>query len=259
MGHVRIGRLPKTLRWREVVALIDESAPAAAVAAATAAAAERRLRRLADDPAFGYPVWLLTRVTWAARGETFADDLARLGIALPIDVSPLGTIALLTDHVRSEMASWPGRDNFSELATQAFRQALTDTVAREGASLFDGDAADVQRAFRAYSTRASYGVLARRFFAAFASRALASFVDRELANHYGSNTPPGSRESAIEFRRELDRHVWQTARIVEDFAGDWYSKHNWESKGRISPEETQRFLAIALRKLRRELQSEAEA
>ena len=62
---------------------------------------------------------------------------------------------------------------------------------------------------------------------------------------------------SLDFMRALDTHTRQSARIAEEFAGGWYSKHNWESKGQITSAEAQRFVAYALRKLRTELKREA--
>ncbi len=260
MGHNRLGRLPKTLRWREVVGLLDDEHLAVdTLAAAVLRAADHRFRRLVDDPTLGYCLWLLARITWAARGENFSDDLGALGIDANALTSPVALIAELGDHVRREAAGWPASDDFAELSAQALRQALTETVAQEGPSLFGGSEADLQRAFAVYATRARFGELARRFFAAFMSRSLRSFVDRELANHVGRTQALANISSSGEFMRALDAHVWQTAKIVEDFAGGWYSKHNWETKGHISPSETQQFLAVALRKLRFELRIEGKA
>src|SRR5258708_4813722 len=61
MGHVRLGRLPKTRRWAEVIALLTDSSPedVAAIASATVQAADRRLRELARDPSLTYCFWLL--------------------------------------------------------------------------------------------------------------------------------------------------------------------------------------------------------
>lgn len=55
----------------------------------------------------------------------------------------------------------------------------------------------------------------------------------------------------------IDLHARESALIVREFAGGWYSKHNWESQGDISLDETRRFVAYALQKLRRELKREA--
>ncbi len=74
MGHTRVGRLPKTQRWRDVVAILDAPDPdATRVAAATAHAATRRLNALVDDPSHTYCFWLLTRLASAARRPDFVD------------------------------------------------------------------------------------------------------------------------------------------------------------------------------------------
>jgi hypothetical protein len=59
-----------------------------------------------------------------------------------------------------------------------------------------------------------------------------------------------------QFSEALDLYARQSARIMEDFAAGWYSKHNWESKGQVSQEEARGFVTIALRKLRMELKRE---
>src|SRR5437773_658295 len=77
MGHIRLGRLPKTLRWRQVLDLLGEaSLDTPAIARATTFAAERRLQDLARDPTLTYAFWLLTRLTTAAR-HFFGDFFAR--------------------------------------------------------------------------------------------------------------------------------------------------------------------------------------
>ena len=55
MGHLRLGRLPKTYKWRAVVDLLNEAPDdPAALAAAVLEAAEQRLRELARDPSLTY-------------------------------------------------------------------------------------------------------------------------------------------------------------------------------------------------------------
>ena len=116
----------------------------------------------------------------------------------------------------------------------------------------------LQNAFRAYSTPVQFGNLAHRFFADFFARTLRSYVDRELSNHVGGGSALSTISESQQFLNSLDLHARQTARIMEEFAGSWYSKNNWESKGEISREETQRFVAHALRKIRSELKQQAE-
>jgi hypothetical protein len=54
MGHIRLGRLPKSARWSRVVGLITEDDGAAArVAASTVTAAEEHLRKKHTRPSGG--------------------------------------------------------------------------------------------------------------------------------------------------------------------------------------------------------------
>lgn len=260
MGHQRLGRLPKTRPWVQVVQLLGTSPQdSAAIASAVVEASDKRLLRLADDPSITYCFWLLARVAWAARSGSFLDQLSALGITVTEHGSALSFIADISEAVRKEFSTHPTSGHFAEVSSLALRQALSRTVGQEGPGLFTSSVQDVQRAFRTYSTPARFGQLARRFFADFMSRTLRSFVDRELANHVGVGAGPPTVEDSLEFMQALDTYAFQAARIVEEFAGGWYSKHNWESRGEISVDETQRFVAYALRKFRTELKLGAAA
>jgi hypothetical protein len=259
MGHNRLGRLPRTRRWREVVALLDApSVPAEAVASAAVEAADRRYGELAHDPALNYAFWVLVRVTWAARSESFLRDLAWLGVRESPDASALGLISSAVEHVRSELSRLPDQNDFAEIATLAVARALTETVGREGPGLFSSTAEDARRAFRSYSTPTKFGRLAHIFFADVMARSLRAFVDRELSNHTGAGKAIKTSDDGADFLAALDLHTRQGARIVEEFSGGWYSLHNWETSGEISLEESGRFVAQAMRKLRAELKQGAE-
>jgi hypothetical protein len=99
----------------------------------------------------------------------------------------------------------------------------------------------------------AFGQVARWFFGDFLSRTLRSFVERELSNNVGPAHALATVDDSQEFAAALDLHTRQASRIVENFAADWYRKHNWESKGQITRVEAQGFVAVALRKLRTEL------
>jgi hypothetical protein len=254
MGHIRLGRLPKTLRWRGVVALLDESpVDVSAVARATALAAEERLRELAHDPALTRCFWVLTRLTWASRSANFTAELANIGLPPPRSDSALAFIAQVTQQVRDDTARGTQSGLFAELAILAMRRALTDTIGQEGRSLFGSSLEDLHRAVRHYSIPARFGILAKYFFGDFFARTLRMFVERELSNNVGAGHALAGIDASREFAGALDTYARQSARIMEPFAEGWYGKHNWESRGAISPDEAQGFVAVALRKLRQEI------
>ena len=258
MGHTRIGRLPHRLKWLEVVALLTETPKdAEAISRATVLAAEEHLRRLRDDPSLNHCFWLLTRVTWAARSDAFLNELGWIGVKAQGNESTLGFIASLASHAQTETSKHTESGPVSELASLAMRRALTETVGKQGGTLFGSSLTDLQLALRGYSTRERFGELAQRFFGDFLGRTLRSYVDREIPNLVGVSTSLRTVSDSAETVQAIDQHARESAFILRDYAASWYSKHNWESQGEISPDETRGFVAYALQKLRRELKREA--
>jgi hypothetical protein len=197
--------------------------------------------------------WLLTRIAWSSRADSFGTDLRRLGIEVNERTSILTFVSQVSDQVRHELSRATSSGHFSEIASLALRRALTETIGQHGPSLFGSAVEDLQEAFRAHSSRAQFGSLSRRFFADVLARTLRSLVDRELSNQIGQSEKLTTVDETGEFIRALDTYARQSAHIMEDFAAGWYAKNNWESKGEITQEDARRFVGVALRKLRMEL------
>ena len=163
---------------------------------------------------------------------------------------PLELISEVADELRGRFRG--GDSATAEFASLAVRRALTETVGSFGGTLFGSTVEDLQGAFRRYSTTEQFSEVAHRFFADFTARLLSSYLARELSNHVeGSIAERDGVASAI------DLHARQSAAIMREFAGGWYSKQNWETKGEITLDDAQRFVAVALRKLRTELKQES--
>jgi hypothetical protein len=255
VGHLRLGRLPKTRRWNQVVQLLDTSpSDTSSIASAVVFAADRKLRELAGDPSLGYCFWLLTRISWASREPDFQNTLASLGINVNGQTSTLTFISKLTESVHTNVDQSIGSGHFSELSSLALRRALSETIVQHSGALFGTSVDGLQQAFRVYSKPDQFGRLSHKFFADFFARTLCALVDRELSQHVGRGKSFRSSAESATFIEALDLHARESARIMETFAADWYSKHNWESKGEISRTEAQGFVAVALRKLRSELE-----
>src|SRR5215212_6903917 len=100
MGHIHLGRLPTTRRWRVVLDSLERSPEnVGAIASATTVAAERRLRELSNDPSLAYCFWILTRIAAASREADFQQALAELGISSRDDDTVLSFMARVSDHV----------------------------------------------------------------------------------------------------------------------------------------------------------------
>jgi hypothetical protein len=125
--------------------------------------------------------------------------------------------------------------------------------------LFGASLDDVQAALRPHGTEARFGELGQRFFGNFLARTLTAFLDREAANASGPTGSGGSTARLQELAQSIDTHAFQSARIVREFSGAWFSKHDWTSGHDLTEDETKRFVGQALRKIRSELKREATA
>lgn len=244
--------IPNTAPWRKVVGLIAGDADVATVAGATSVAARQGLELAGNDNGLRHTFWLLTQVTLAARSDNFADSLRYCGVDVPLMPSVLDIAVGLNCAVDRHLLETRGRTDIGEMAQLAGAECLTAIRNDRAGSLFGTTAAEVQRAVRSCSTKAGFSSLAYDFFSRFTQRYLNYHLSRELPNHVGPEQRFVTPSEHTEFVGQLRAHCREVALIVRVFAGDWYSKANYE--GGISPRKASGFVSAALNKIRAELQ-----
>ena len=258
MGHIRLGALPQSRKWRQVVDLLQVDAGVEKIAAAAADAAETSLQGAANDPAFLHAFWLLTQIPLAARGPTFAEDLHRLDLRVADHPSLMAIVAAFSDAVDRHARDRGGRTDLGEMAQMAAVEGLMATVGPTLPSLFDPGPGEVQRAIGHLASGDRFSALARAFFARLTERSLDYYLSRELANHIGPHERFADDGDRAEFDAALARHCREAARIVEVFAGGWYGKNVYQGDG-LTPEAVRRFAPVALKKIRAELRKRRDA
>jgi len=257
MGHIRLGTLPDTARWRKVVGLLaDEQANVAAVAGATMHAAERGLEIASHDDGLCHALWLLTQVTLAANQQDFATALKQAGLSVPSGPSVFEIVGGFSDAVDRHLRQNRSRTDIGEMAQLAAAETLTSLCTQKSTTLFGTTPADVQAAVKSFSTKAGFSVLAHDFFARLTQRYLTYHLSRELSKHVGKDQRFRSPKDHAEFIEQLNVHCRQAAVIVREFAGGWYSRTNYESG--ISPTKARNFAYVAMKKIRAELKIRGE-
>jgi hypothetical protein len=259
MGHQRLGKLPATRKWNAVVALIAGGAHAAEVAAAAAGAAEASLSRAADDPALRHAFYLLARVPLAAREPSFGAALRELGLDVggaPTLVDIGTAMVAAVDRVGR---SGGRRTDLGEMATLTAGESLMALAGRAGPGLFGPShaAEEALEGLRSLSTERGFALLARDFFARLTRRCLDYFLSRVLADHVGVARRFASIKDHHQFEVALARHCREVSLIVEEFAGGWHGKAEFE--GGITPTKAGGFVHVAFGKVRRELRIRSEA
>ena len=251
MGHIRLGRLPRTVKWKQVVSLIDSGASTADIALVALDASWKGLQNASKDPTLIYSVWLLTQIPLAAKGQNFSEELRQRGLEVSPQPTLMEVVGAFTDAVDAYTRKLGARSDLGEMAQLAAVESLTKLAGEKTRSLFGATPEDVQRAVRSFSTTKEFGTLGRDFFSRFLGRYLTYFLSRELSNHVG----PGQRFANIQehsaFNQALDMYCRQAARIVQEFAGGWFSKTNYE--GGIDLKKAGDFAFVALKKIRSEL------
>ena len=259
MGHVRLGVLPKYPRWKSVIALLDDDkSEVSQIADKILDSSRGAIESESAQSSVGYCVWLIAQITLASKGKTFKDDLLTLGIRATDETNATEFIANVTHIAAQQLSGLKSRNALNNIAGLALRETLARSIGTRPATLFGAGLAEVQDAIKKYSTQKQFSSLLHIFFTAFLSRVLRFVVDKELANHVG----PGQRFEGLdaleEFAASLERFSGQTSRIVDQFAGGWYSKRIWQ-QGAISEQDAAGFVHVALSKLSADLSlSEAQ-
>jgi hypothetical protein len=258
MGHIRLGTLPKTKKWNQVVSLIAAGADIERVAAASADAAEHGLERASHDEGLAHAFWLLTQIPQAARQSNFSERLWELGLTVSSKPTLLEIVAAFTRAVDGHVRESSKRSDLGEMAQHAASETLASLAGRELPSLFGPTATDVQQALAKLGTSDRFSIVARDFFSRLTSRSLGYFLSRDLSKHVGPNKRFAAVSEHGDFNAALDLHCREASRIIKEFSGGWYGK-TLQQERQITPVEARKFAHVAFQKLRAELRKRRDA
>ena len=258
MGHQRLGQMPTSKRWDQVVNLLGlggadvAAVDVPAVAAATLHAAEAGFNEAQHDPGLVEPVYLLAKLTLAAREEDWRQRFADLGVPLADDDGPFEFAAGLRDAIqfRTDRELNGRHSDVAEIARKAACDAVQALAGPRAFTLFGSGPEELRDAIKELSTKKGFSKVGHAYFSGFLTRYLNFYLSRK--------TPDAVRAGKIVGAAGLDRfedalgtHCRQTAEITRAYAGDWYSTTNWRSE--ITPETTRDFVARCGRKLQAEI------
>jgi hypothetical protein len=229
MGHQRVGVLPATMRWGEVVDLISGGADVRSIAAAASGAAEDSMIDAANDPSFQSSLWLLTQIPLAARSDYFAGALRRLGLPVPEEPTLVQICTAMMAMLDDEVQRRGTRTDAGEIAQLAAVESLTAVAGRQIADLYKSGAENARTALAGLATVTQFSVLAQDFFARLTRRYLDYYLSREIAQHVGVQKRFQTVTEHREFEIALERHCREAAVILHDYAGEWFSKATYQT------------------------------
>jgi len=252
MGHIRLGVLPQSRKWRQVVALLRSGADLSDVAQASALAAERDLAKATSDPVFQYVAKLLVELPLAARSPGFSEYLEGLGLSENALSSTPELTAELSSAIDRFAISVGTRSDLGEIAQMALVESLSQKLDNSLPSLFAPEPREIRRELGKISNGKEFAAFARQFFASVTYKSLDYYLSRELANHTGAGERFSTDADRVAFENALSSHTFEASRIVEEFAGGWYGKTVWKNQ-ELSETKIDNFARYAFKKIRDEL------
>lgn len=160
MGHTRLGTIPKSRKWKAVVAQVAGAGGSAGgaggssgtaepdvpkVAALTLQAADTALANAVRDPGLRYTFFLLTQLVLASRSDSWLERLAASGINVSSDASVFDLTVELQNAIDDYSMAHGGSTDVGEMAQQAAGEAVTTLVAPTVSTLFGSTGDDLQR------------------------------------------------------------------------------------------------------------------
>jgi hypothetical protein len=251
MGHERLGTLPRTKRWHDVVQGIgtypEGDVRVAEVATATIENVRGRIERIRHDEGVRAVVLFLVGLSVASRQEDPV-GCRPWEIDLPKEPTPLSLGLALRKWVNQRSLG----GEYSELATQA----ATDSISQWGmrykevqTGLFES-VPHPYAGWRKTGRGDGFSELAHFFFSNFTRRYLNYFLEREASSELATIK---DRER---FDAEVAEHAKETAKIAQSLAAGWFNKY--AAQGLPREEEVDGFLNYALGKVKEELLRERD-
>ncbi|MDR2925978.1 MAG: hypothetical protein LBU76_08570 [Azoarcus sp.] len=257
MGHVRLGVLPRTKAWKEVVGLIAAGADVSQVANATITAAEKAFSFVMDDKGYTEAVWLMTQLSIAAKKDDPYAHLRSVGISLPDDATLPDVTAGITDALDRAVDSSRKRSDLAELSGRALVGAVAEALQPHLNGLFPNDKDTMRAALSNLGKQKEFGDLSRSFYDRLTNQSLQYFLSKTLATQVGDGMRFATMNQKAQFDHALDTHTREASVIVRDFSSEWFSKHRFEEGGDISRKSSDGFAGYALKKMKDELQAGA--
>jgi hypothetical protein len=258
MGHRRVGVLPKTQRWRDLVDQLEtfsgDEAQLERIVTTTLAGVRDRFLRVESAPSVFESFKYLVAFAVASGTDEPAAFMAESGFVAPMSDTPLGLARALARFIEGTADS----PEYASIARASACDALSRwyrATAPETPSLFADDAGHFV-GWRQLSSGAGFCELSRFYFSGLTDRYLRYFLDREASRSISTLFERDSFDRQLASRVEdVARHAFETAKITQSFAAGWFNKN--ARTGVPTDQQIRGFLSLAFGKMRAELGREA--
>lgn len=258
MGHERVGYIPKTQRWKEIVSGIGgftaNPESISDIALKTTQNVRTRFDNIEQDKgvfgAFKYLI-LLSYATKLDNSIEFLDQ-NHINVGDSFDLFDLGI------NAKQFIEECQESKEYSAIATQSLMETIATWFQNNDTgqkSLFESK--NPLEKWRKASSGEGFCELSRLFFSSFTKRYLKYFLEREAA-WYLKNVDQRVKfnEKLENYIDDISKHAFETSKITQSFSAAWYNKHVMEKIP--GDKRIQGFISFAFKKINSELLREEE-
>lgn len=258
MGHVRLGKLPRSQKWQDVIALLgDGGTSAQALAEAVANAAIADLEKAANNKTLVAVYQMLVDIPQAAKEKDFQAALKKIGI----DVPPNPTL----DHVAMGMAKAidaisAANGPRTDLGTMAKESAISTFLEMSdnaSQTLWGSTTDDMQSGIASFTNTERFGEFSQRFHADLSHRILNYHLDRQMPRHVAATERFPTIADMSVFQDGLRKHCMESSMIMRTFARDWLGKQYASqpkdgSRPKMDGKKSSGFIYVSMNKMAKE-------
>lgn len=245
-----MGHLPRTHRWKQVVALIENGADLPELAEASFHASLTGLQRVPSDPGFLSVLNAIVELAEASQQKSLKTGLIEAGIGSEAHSTSFGFLSAVAAKLAEGLGQVFPRSDVGKIAQDAFVESLTRQVRGKAGSLF-GDA-ETAKSLTAAFRGTHFKSLMHEFYSGFTSRYLSYHLSREMPHHVGSGKRFANLDEHEGFNREFDLYCRQTVRITDEFTPGWIGKAIYNKA--TGPDAVARYAHVAFKKLASEFE-----
>lgn len=259
MGHERIGYLPKSKKWRDIVSEVGnftaDGETIAQIANQTTKNVIARYENIGTDKGVISAFKFLILLAQASKKNNSSAYLEKHGISLPKNFNLIGLSKAIREFVDSNSDS----KEYSSFANHALIETVrqwSDKNKIQQQILFDSNTNSFDE-WRPAADGSGFCELSRLFFSNFTDNYLKYFLEREASAKINNLFDRDSFSKQLdEHVNEISKHAFETSKITQSFSAGWFNKNAKDDVP--SHEKIKGFVAFCFQKLNSEIIREKE-
>lgn len=259
MGHERIGYLPKSKKWRDIVDEVADftlrSDSIAQIANQTTKNVIDRYINIGADNGVLAAFKFLILLSQSARQYNSSEFLAKHGIQLPNNFNILGLSKAIREFINTHSES----KEYSAFANSALIETVSQWIRQNQVqqTFQFGSEANSFDNWRKAADGSGFCELSRMFFSNFTENYLKYFLEREASAKINTLFDRDAFNKKLdEHVDEISKHAFETSKITQSFSAGWFNKNAINEIP--SNEKIKGFVSFCFQKLNSEIIREKE-